>query len=133
MTMKGVAPALGLMVLLLASPAFAAEDDDARTLAAKSGETIDVRPVYGASRCRSILTAPPEVEVLQAPSELKLSVREDMVKPRNCSEKIKGGFVVATVGQVKQATDSKVIFRVKYKTKDGTRQVGYEYKVSLVP
>ena len=132
MNKKGVAPAFGLMVLLLASPAFAT-DDDARTLAAKSGETIDVRAVYGASKCKSILTAPPEIEVLQAPSEVQLSVREDMVKARNCPEKIKGGVVVAKVGEVKQPTDGKIVFRVKYKTKEGPRQIGYEYKISLVP
>jgi len=132
MNKKSVAPAFGLLLLLSAAPAFAAEDDN-RTLAAKSGETIEVRPVYGASQCKSILTAPPEVEVLQAPPEVKLSVREDMVTPRNCHEKIKGGFVVATVGEVKQPTDGKLLFRVKYKTKGRTRQLGYEYKISLVP
>ncbi len=132
MNRKCVAPVFGLVALTVASLAFAAEDG-ARTLAAKSGETIDVREVYGASRCRSILTAPPEVEVLQAPPEVKLSVREDMVTPRNCREKVKGGFVVATVGEVKQPTEGKLIFRVKYKTKEGPRQIGYVYKVSLLP
>ena len=124
--------ALGLLALLAAGPVLAA-DEDGRTLAAKSGETIDVRPVYGASHCKSILTAPPEVELLQGPPEVKLSVREDMVTPRNCREKIKGGYVVATVGQIKQPIDGKLTFRVKYKTKDETRQVGYNYSVTLVP
>jgi hypothetical protein len=132
MNIRSAAPAFGMVLLLSAAPASAAEDDT-RVLAAKSGETIEVRPVYGASRCRSILTAPPELEVLQAPPEVKLSVREDMVTPRNCRDKIKGGYVVATVGNIKQPTDGKLIFRVKYKTKEGTRQLGYEYKVSLVP
>ena len=124
--------AFGLLALFAAGPVSAA-DEDGRTLAAKSGETIDVRPVYGAKRCKSILTAPPEVEVLQGPPELKLSVREDMVTPRNCREKIKGGYVVATVGQIKQPVDGKLTFRVKYKTKDETREVGYNYSVTLVP
>ncbi len=132
MNTRSLAPAFGLLLLLSAAPASAAEDDN-RTLAAKSGETIEVRPVYGASHCKSILTAPPEVEVLQGPPDVKLSVREDMVTPRNCREKIKGGVVVATVGEVKQPVDGKLIFRVKYKTKDGTRPIGYEYKISLVP
>jgi len=130
MNMKRIVPACGFAVLLSTGLAFA---DDAKTIAAKSGETVDVRPVYGAYRCRSVLVAPPEVEVLQAPPELKLSVREDMVTPLNCQNKVKGGFVVATVGDVKQATEGKVTFRVKYKTKDGTRQAGYVYNVSLLP
>ncbi len=129
MTMKSVVPAVGF-ALLLSTGLASAED---KTIAAKSGETIEVRPVYGALHCRSILTAPPEVEVLQAPPELKLSVREDMVTPSNCQNKVKGGFVVATVGDVKQPTEGKITFRVKYKTKDGTRQSGYVYNVSLLP
>lgn len=131
MNKKSIVPALGFLLLLSAAPASA--KDGERAIVAKSGETVDVREVYGASRCKSILLAPPEVEVLQGPPELKLSVREDMVQPRNCRDKIKGGYVVATVGEVKQATEGKVSFRVKYKTKEGTRQIGYVYNVSLVP
>ena len=56
------------------------------------------------------------------PPEVKLSAREDMVTPLNCRVKVKGGFVVATVGKVKQPTERKLIFRVKYKTMDGARQ-----------
>jgi hypothetical protein len=127
--MKSVVPAVGF-ALLFSTGLASAED---KTIAAKGGETIDVRPVYGALHCKSILVAPPEVEVLQAPPELKLSIREDMVTPQNCQTKVKGGFVVATVGEVKQATDGKLTFRVKYQTKDGTRQSSYVYKVSLLP
>ena len=103
------------------------------SIAAKSGETVDLRQVYGAKHCKSILVAPPEVEVLQGPPELKLSVRQDMVTPQNCQNKVKGGFVVATVGDVKQPTEGKLTFRVKYKTKDGTHLSGYVYNVSLFP
>jgi hypothetical protein len=34
---------------------------------------------------------------------------------------------------VKQPTEAKLTFRVKYKTKDGTRQSGHVYNVSLLP
>jgi len=129
MNLKSAVPVIGFALLL--STRLAAADD--KTIVAKSGETIDIRPVYGALRCRSILVAPPEIEVLQAPPELKLSIREDMVTPLNCENKVKGGFVVATVGDVKQPTEGKLKFRVKYKTKDGTRQSGYVYNVSLLP
>ena len=129
MNMKSVVPAIGFALLL--STGLAAADD--KTIVAKSGETIDIRPVYGALHCKSILVAPPEIEVLQGPPELKLSIREDMVTPLKCETKVKGGFVVATVGDVKQPTEGKVSFRVKYKTKDGTRQSGYVYNVSLLP
>ena len=78
MTMKSAVPAIGF-ALLLSTGLASAED---KTIAAKSGETIEVKPVYGALHCRSILTRTPEVEVLQGPPELKLSVREDMVTPQ---------------------------------------------------
>lgn len=127
------ATALALALTASAGLAFAAEDEG-KTLAAKSGESIDVREVYGAKHCKSNLVAPPEVELLQGPPEVKLSVREDMVKPRNCQEKIKGGYVVAKVGEVKQPVSGKLTFRVTYKTKDGsTRKIGYNYNVTLVP
>ena len=129
MNMKSVVPAFGFALLLSTGFAFA----DEKTIVAKSGETIDIKPVYGALHCKSILTATPEVEVLQGPPELKLSVREDMVTPERCQTKVKGGVVVATIGEVKQQIDGKVRFRVKYKTKDGTREPGYVYNVSLLP
>ena len=86
MDMKSAVPAIGFALLL--STGLAAADD--KTIAAKSGESVDIRPVYGALRCRSILVAPPEVEVLQAPPELKLSIREDMVTPLNCQDQGEG-------------------------------------------
>ncbi len=131
MSKRSAMSAIGLALLLSTVSAYA--EEEAKTIAAKSGETIDVMPVYGAAKCRSTLVATPEVEVLQGPPELKLSVREDMVSARNCPNKVKGGFVVATVGQIKQPVESKLTFRVKYKTKDGTRQTGHVYNVSLFP
>ncbi len=130
MDMKNAAPAFGLVLLMATAPAFA---EEAKPFIAKSGETIDLMPVYGASRCRSNLVAPPELEVLEAPPELKLTVREEMVTPRNCREKIKGGQIVATVGEVKQPVEGKLAFRIKYKAKDGTHQVSHLYNVSLLP
>lgn len=130
MDMKYAAPAFGLVLLMATAPAFAQE---AKPFVAKSGETVDLMPVYGASRCRSNLIAPPELDVLQAPPELKLTVREEMVTPRNCREKIKGGQVVVTVGEVKQAVEGKLAFRVIYKAKDGTHQISHLYNVSLLP
>ena len=87
MNKMSIVPALGFLLLLSAAPASA--KDGERAIVAKSGETVDVREVYGASHCKSILLAPPEVEVLKGPPELKLSVREDMVQPRNCREPLR--------------------------------------------
>ncbi len=131
MNSRSALSAIAFMALF-AAPAFA--QDEPKTLAAKGGETIDLIPVYGEHKCQSTLAAPPEVEVLQGPPEVKLSVREDMVTPRNCPAKIKGGFVVATIAALTKPVEGKLTFRVKYKVKDGTtRLVGHAFNVSLVP
>ncbi len=130
MTYRGLACLMGIMALS-AVPAVA--EDEVKTIAAKGGESIDLMPVYGAHNCRSTLVAPPQVEVLKGLPEVTLSVREEMVTPKNCSAKIKGGVVVAAIAQIKQPVEGKLIFRVKYKAKDGDHQVGHVYAVSLVP
>ena len=70
---------------------------------------------------------------MQGPPELKLSVREDMVTPQNCQTKVKGGVCGRHRRRGQAADRGKLTFRVKYKTKDGTRQPGYVYNVSLLP
>jgi hypothetical protein len=106
-----------------------------RSIALKNGESVDLLPVFGEKNCRSILTETPKVEVLEAPPELKVTVREEMVAPRRaaCKDKIKGGVVVVTVNEVKARTEGKLTFRVKYKGKDGDRQTAHTFNVTLFP
>jgi hypothetical protein len=105
------------------------------SIAAKSGESIDLFPVYGVANCRSMLTAKPEVEVLQDVPGITLSVREDEVKPVkfNCPNKVKGGVVVVTVGQVEKPLEGEVVFRVLFQGKQGKHQAGHKLKVSIFP
>jgi hypothetical protein len=124
---------IGAAIGLTLAACAASAQTEVKTIAAKGGETVDLMPVYGARKCQSTLTATPEVEILQGPAEVKLSVREEMVTPKNCSNKIKGGVVVATIAPIKQPVDGKLTFRVKYKAKDGDHQVGHVYSVSIVP
>jgi hypothetical protein len=106
-----------------------------RSIALKNGESVDLLPVFGEKNCRSILTETPKVEVLEAPPELKVTVREEMVAPRRaaCKDKIKGGVVVVTANDVKARTEGKLTFRVKYKGKDGDRQTAHTFNVTLFP
>jgi hypothetical protein len=106
-----------------------------QSIAIKNGESVDVMPVYGEKNCRSLLTETPSVDVVEGPPEIKVTVREEMVTPRNaaCKEKIKGGVVVATAKDVKARTEGKLTFRVKYKSKDGERQKAHTYNVTLIP
>ncbi len=135
MRLKNLVLMIGALAAFALSglPAVAA-DNDAKTLAAKGGESVDLMAVYGAHNCQSTLAATPEVEVLQGPPEVKLSVKEDLVTPKNCKNKIKGGFVVASIAKIDKPVDGKLTFRVKYKAKDGqSRQTSHVYSVTLFP
>ena len=53
-----------------------------RTIALKSGETDQLTDLYFVSNCKSILKSAPEVEILDGPPGVTVSVKEDMVLPR---------------------------------------------------
>jgi len=101
----------------------------------KSGESVELHTVYYISNCRSIMVGVPQVEVLEGPPQVSLTVQEGMVLPRNqnCPNRVPGGTVTAIAKDVKQATEAKLTYRVKYKTKDGDRQRGHVYLLSLFP
>jgi hypothetical protein len=104
-------------------------------IALKNGESVDLGPVYYISNCRSIMIGMPEVEVLDGPDEVKLTLREEMVLPRtqNCAKKVPGGILVLTAKEVQEPSQATLTYRVKYQTKDGLRQRSVTYNVSLFP
>jgi hypothetical protein len=101
----------------------------------KAGESVEIRTVYYVSNCRSIMIGLPEVEVLEGPPQIALSVKEGMVLPRrqNCANRIPGGTLMATAKDVLEPLQGKVTYRLKYKTKDGERQRGGAFLLSLFP
>jgi hypothetical protein len=101
----------------------------------KSGESLDLHKVWFITRCRSMLTAAPEVEVMDGPSQLTLTIRQEKVIPRerNCAKPVDGGTIVATAGKVEEPVHARLVYRTKYKTKDGDRQVSHTYNVDLFP
>src|SRR5262245_47867120 len=101
----------------------------------KGGESVEIKNVYYVSNCRSIMIGLPKVEVLEGPSQVTLSVKEGMVLPRrqNCANRIPGGTLMATAKEVSEPLQAKVTYRVKYKTKDGERQRGDSFLLSLFP
>lgn len=104
-------------------------------LAVKNGETVELGTAYYISNCKSIALGKPEVDVLDGPKEVALSIKEGMVVPRkyNCAKPVAGGTVLLTARDVAEPLDSTLTYRVKYKTKDGDRQVSHVYKLSLFP
>jgi hypothetical protein len=132
--MSAMSCALALS-LLPACVSVRAQQNQTQRIAAKSGETIELFPVFAQVNCRSILLATPEVEVLEGPPELTLSVREQMVPvpAADCHNKIKGGILIATIGEVKKPIEGKLTLRIKYKTKTVNNQVARTYYYSLFP
>jgi hypothetical protein len=106
-----------------------------RRIALKSGESVELHTVYWVSNCRSIMIGLPEIEILDGPPQVALSIKEDMVLPRrqDCANKVPGGILIATAKDVKEPTESKITYRLKYKIKDGDRPQGYTLRLSLFP
>jgi hypothetical protein len=104
-------------------------------IALKSGESVDLGPVYWVANCRSIMVGLPEVEILEGPPGLMLSLREAMVLPRRqkCPATVAGAVLTATAKDVKEPIEAKLTYRLKYKTRDGDRQRSNIYDVSLFP
>jgi hypothetical protein len=76
-----------------------------------------------------------EIEVLEGPPEVTLSIKEAQILPRRqgCAAKVSGGTLVLSVKGVTERTEGKLTFRLKYKAKDGDRQISDAYTVSLFP
>jgi hypothetical protein len=107
----------------------------AGTIALKSGESIELGNVYWVSHCRSLLKSTPEVEVLEGPPQVTVSVKEAMVLPRaqSCAKKVPGGIIVITAKDIDDPSYTHLSVRVNYKTKDGDRKFGHVYNLHLVP
>lgn len=106
-----------------------------RRLALKNGESIEIGTVYWVVNCRSIMLGMPDVEVLEGPPGLKLSIQEGPVLPRRqgCAAKVPGGTLMMTANGVTEKTEARLTYRIKYKTKDGDRQSSNTFIVSLFP
>jgi hypothetical protein len=122
--------------ILIACVSAQAQQNQTQRIAAKSGETIELFNVFAQVNCRSTLLATPEVEILEGPAELTLTVKEGMVPaPKfDCPNKLKGGTVMAVIGKIDHPIEGKLTFRVKYKTKvTNNSQQAFTYNYSLFP
>lgn len=106
-----------------------------RRIALKNGETTELGHVYWTTNCRSIMVGTPEVEILEGPPELTLTIKPGMVVNRaaGCTNQVPGGTLVATAKDVQGTKTARLVYRVKYKTRDGDRQVANTYNVELFP
>jgi hypothetical protein len=102
----------------------------------RKGEAIELTAVYYISNCRSIMIGLPEVEIVEGAAELSLAFKEEQVVPRKfgCVNKVPGGkLILSANGSVTERTEVNLVYRVKYRTKDGDRQIGGANIVTLFP
>jgi len=104
-------------------------------IALKSGESTELGLVYWVSKCASIMVGNPEIEVLEGPQELTLTIKPGMILPRaqNCAKPVRGGTIIVTAKDIDEPKQATLTYRVKYKTKEGDRQRSVVYNVSLFP
>jgi len=108
----------------------------AEVIALKSGETAEIANLFWVANCRSLLKGPMTVEVLEGPSEVTASIREQKIIPhmQNCAKPVAGGILVLTAAkEIKARTQAKLILRVKYPTVDGERQKSHDIDLTLLP
>jgi len=139
MTMRMRFTSTGAAILLTVA-SFAVNDgasaqNTLRRLSLKNGESIELYALYFVSNCHSIMIGLPEIEVLEGPPEVALSIREEPVLPRRqgCAAKVAGGTLVLTAKDVTETAEAKLTYRLNYKTKDGPRQSSAALMVSLFP
>ena len=108
---------------------------NAQSYALKSGESVEVGDVYYVVNCRSLLTSPPEVTVMDGPPGVTATVTEAMVLPRvqRCSSPVKGAKLRLSADKIEEQSYSQITLRIKYKTKDGEREQSFTFNLTLFP
>jgi len=105
-------------------------------VALKSGEEVELSSIYYVSNCRSIMIGLPEVEILEGSAELSVAIKEEQVVPRKfgCANKVPGGkLILSAEASATEKKEVDLIWRLKYKTKEGDRQTSGTYIVTLFP
>ena len=131
--MRFVKFSLAVICAVLALSASAAPPEI--PVALKSGESTEVMDLYWVINCRSLLTAPTEVTILDGPQGVTASAPEAMVVPRaqQCANPVKGAKLVLTAGQIEDASSTIMTVRIRYHTKDGVREMSPKFSIQLFP
>lgn len=105
-------------------------------VALRNGESTEFSDVFlvGAD-CRSLLTAVPEVEVMDGPPGVAVAVKEAMVVPHGhgCDKSVAGGRVVITARDIDVYSYSRMVLRITYKTPSGNLQRSQHINLALFP
>jgi len=104
--------------------------------ALKNGENIEFGDIYyiGAN-CRSLLTSTPEVEVMDGPPGVTVTIKRAMVVPRfyGCANRVLGGKMFIAARDVEDYSYTRMTLRITYKTRSGNLQRSQHINVALFP
>lgn len=106
------------------------------SIALKSGESTELTQVYyiGAN-CKSLLTATPDVEILDGPPGVTAVITEAKVVPRSvgCVKPVPGGKLIVSAKSVEDYSRTRMVLRINFKTRQGDRQISQDINISLFP
>jgi len=105
-------------------------------VALKNGERIQLGDVFFISReCRSLLTGTPEVEIMDGPPGVAVTIDKAMVVPRSfgCAKEIPGGKIMISANDVEDYSHTRMVVRIKYPTRSGDIMRSRHINVTLFP
>ncbi len=136
MTITGILRLVCVSLHLAALSYVSAAQAQAESVALKSGETVDLGNLFWVANCKSLLTGPITVEVLDGPPGVTAAVKQQNVIPRkfNCAKEVPGGRLIVTAPpEIKEKARGTLVVRMKYPTKDGERQWSRTIDLTLFP
>jgi hypothetical protein len=105
-------------------------------IALKSGESSELGDVYFiTSNCKSLLKSTPEVEILDGPPGVTVTIKPAKVVPRyhSCANPVSGGKLMITATDIQDHSYTRMVLRINYKTLNGDRQGSANVNVALFP
>jgi hypothetical protein len=130
------------VLCLLAGAGFVSSGAGAQTivqdhdLSLKSGETLSLGESYLISRdCKSLLKAPTEVEIMEGPPGVTVSMNEAMVTPygHNCARPVKGAKVTLNAKDIEFYSHTTFVLRFKHITREGNQYYTHRYRLTVYP
>jgi len=105
-------------------------------IALRNGETVEFGDVYYVGTdCRSLLTDAPEVEILDGPPGVAVTIRRAMVVPRadGCGRSVLGGKMLISASDIEDYSYTRMVVRFTYRTLSGNVRRSQHINVTLFP
>ena len=111
-------------------------DANAQSLALRSGETFELGEFWYVSKdCKSLLVGLPKLEIMDGPPGVSVAIKEAMVTPHavSCANPVRGAKIMISAKDVDSYSQTQLVVRIMYQTRNGERQATRRFTVSLFP